>query len=124
MKIYTRRGDGGETDLFGGPRVAKDAVRVEAYGAVDETNAAIGLAAAHSGSADLREISQEVQARRELGYPPYSHLVMLRFESPNESAAQTEARAAAERLREVARQVGDVFVLGPAPAPLARLRAG
>ena len=37
MKVYTRRGDGGETDLFGGARVAKDHLRVEAYGAVDET---------------------------------------------------------------------------------------
>ena len=63
MKIYTRRGDGGETDLFGGPRVAKDALRVEAYGAIDEANAALGLAAANSGCEDLRRISQEIQAR-------------------------------------------------------------
>ncbi|MHC4938920.1 MAG: cob(I)yrinic acid a,c-diamide adenosyltransferase [Planctomycetota bacterium] len=46
MKIYTRTGDSGETGLFGGGRVAKDALRVEAYGAVDELNAAIGLARA------------------------------------------------------------------------------
>ena len=46
MKIYTRTGDEGETGLFGGPRVRKDAPRVEAYGAVDELNAAIGAAAA------------------------------------------------------------------------------
>ena len=43
MKIYTRRGDTGETDLLGGPRVAKDHLRVEAYGAVDEVNAALGV---------------------------------------------------------------------------------
>jgi cob(I)alamin adenosyltransferase len=46
MKIYTKTGDAGETGLFGGARVAKDDVRVEAYGAVDELNAALGLAAA------------------------------------------------------------------------------
>ncbi|MFP6655029.1 MAG: cob(I)yrinic acid a,c-diamide adenosyltransferase [Myxococcota bacterium] len=46
MKIYTRRGDAGQTDLYGGDRVAKDAVRVVAYGDVDETNAAIGIAVA------------------------------------------------------------------------------
>lgn len=46
MKIYTRSGDSGETALFGGGRVRKDDVRVEAYGAVDELNATIGLAAA------------------------------------------------------------------------------
>ncbi len=43
MKIYTKTGDGGETSLFGGGRVPKDDARVEAYGAVDELNAALGL---------------------------------------------------------------------------------
>jgi cob(I)alamin adenosyltransferase len=44
VKIYTRTGDGGETSLAGGRRVAKDEARVCAYGDVDEANAAIGLA--------------------------------------------------------------------------------
>ncbi len=44
MKIYTKTGDGGETGLFGGERVSKGAVRVEAYGTVDELNAHIGWA--------------------------------------------------------------------------------
>ena len=44
MKIYTRTGDTGETGLFGGPRVPKDAQRIEAYGTVDELNAMLGLA--------------------------------------------------------------------------------
>ena len=44
MKIYTRTGDGGETGLMGGARVSKHDPRVEAYGTVDETNAALGLA--------------------------------------------------------------------------------
>ena len=44
MKIYTRTGDSGETSLMGGERVLKDHLRVSAYGAVDEANAAIGLA--------------------------------------------------------------------------------
>lgn len=42
MKIYTKTGDGGETALFGGPRVKKSDHRVEAYGEVDELNAAVG----------------------------------------------------------------------------------
>ncbi len=46
MKIYTRKGDGGATSLFGGVRVGKDHVRVEAYGTVDELNSALGLALA------------------------------------------------------------------------------
>ena len=44
MKIYTRTGDNGSTGLFGGPRVSKDDSRIEAYGTVDELNAAIGVA--------------------------------------------------------------------------------
>jgi cob(I)alamin adenosyltransferase len=46
MKIYTKTGDAGETGLFGGGRVSKSHPRVGAYGDVDETNAAIGLAIA------------------------------------------------------------------------------
>jgi cob(I)alamin adenosyltransferase len=61
LKIYTRRGDRGETDLFGGGRVAKDHLRVEAYGAVDELNAALGLAAAVTRQVDLRQLVQQVQ---------------------------------------------------------------
>jgi cob(I)alamin adenosyltransferase len=45
-RVYTRRGDHGETDLVGGARAPKDAARIEAYGAVDELNAAIGAARA------------------------------------------------------------------------------
>jgi cob(I)alamin adenosyltransferase len=42
-KVYTRTGDGGKTRLAGGQEVWKDALRVEAYGTVDELNAVIGL---------------------------------------------------------------------------------
>ena len=52
-KIYTRGGDGGQTSLGDGTRLAKNAVRVAAYGTTDEANAAIGLARLHtSGDAD------------------------------------------------------------------------
>jgi len=45
-KIYTRAGDDGSTGLLGSGRVAKDALRIEAHGGVDELNAAMGLARA------------------------------------------------------------------------------
>ncbi|HEY2026346.1 MAG TPA: cob(I)yrinic acid a,c-diamide adenosyltransferase [Gemmatimonadaceae bacterium] len=44
MKIYTKTGDRGDTGLFGGGRVPKDDLRVEAYGDVDELNAVLGMA--------------------------------------------------------------------------------
>lgn len=50
-KIYTRGGDGGKTSLGDGTRVPKNAVRVAAYGAVDEANATVGLARLHTGGA-------------------------------------------------------------------------
>ncbi len=61
MKIYTRRGDRGETDLFGGPRVAKDHLRVEAYGAVDELNASLGVALADTAHQDLCDLTRSIQ---------------------------------------------------------------
>ena len=48
-RIYTRGGDTGETSLGDGSRVPKQALRVEAFGTVDEANAAIGLARLHVG---------------------------------------------------------------------------
>lgn len=51
-KIYTRTGDDGMTALGSGQRVAKYDLRVEAYGTVDETNAAIGLARLHTRETD------------------------------------------------------------------------
>ncbi|WP_370209202.1 cob(I)yrinic acid a,c-diamide adenosyltransferase [Pararhodobacter marinus] len=47
-KIYTRTGDKGDTALGNGNRVAKDDLRVEAYGTVDETNASVGMARLHA----------------------------------------------------------------------------
>ncbi|MFC1598245.1 cob(I)yrinic acid a,c-diamide adenosyltransferase [Patescibacteria group bacterium] len=43
MKIYSKKGDTGETSLFGGARVTKAHLRIEAYGQVDELNAALGV---------------------------------------------------------------------------------
>ncbi len=62
MKIYTRTGDTGETSLFGGQRVAKDALRVETYGSVDEVNAHLGVVCAETRDTELREILSTIQA--------------------------------------------------------------
>ncbi|HVN07209.1 MAG TPA: cob(I)yrinic acid a,c-diamide adenosyltransferase [Bryobacteraceae bacterium] len=64
-RVYTRRGDAGETGLAGGQRVAKDSRRIEAYGTVDELNAFTGLArdtaAAIPAVAALAQILLRVQ---------------------------------------------------------------
>jgi cob(I)alamin adenosyltransferase len=48
MRIYTRTGDRGDTGLSGGARARKSDLRIEALGAVDETNAALGVARTHT----------------------------------------------------------------------------
>ncbi len=61
MKIYTRTGDAGTTGLFGGGRVGKEDARVEAYGEVDELNAALGLARAIDVMPRIDEVLVPVQ---------------------------------------------------------------
>src|SRR6202453_3251882 len=61
-KIYTRTGDDGTTGLGDGGRVAKESLRVEAYGAVDEANSAVGMVLAVAGLPDAaRRCLTEVQ---------------------------------------------------------------
>jgi cob(I)alamin adenosyltransferase len=57
MKIYTKTGDDGSTGLAGGARVSKSGAQIESYGAVDELNAALGLAAS-----DVAAIGQTAEA--------------------------------------------------------------
>jgi cob(I)alamin adenosyltransferase len=62
MKIYTKTGDDGETGLFGGERVSKDSPRIEAYGAVDELNSAIGIVRASRPGDDIDAVLKKIQA--------------------------------------------------------------
>ncbi|MFN2566383.1 MAG: cob(I)yrinic acid a,c-diamide adenosyltransferase [Gemmatimonadaceae bacterium] len=61
MKIYTKTGDAGTTGLFGGGRVGKDHPRVEAYGDVDELNAALGVARAAEPIPRVDEVLVPIQ---------------------------------------------------------------
>jgi cob(I)alamin adenosyltransferase len=61
VKIYTRTGDSGETGLFDGTRVSKADARVDAYGEVDELNAALGLARASGVDAGIAALLVQVQ---------------------------------------------------------------
>jgi cob(I)alamin adenosyltransferase len=55
-KIYTRTGDNGTTGLVSGPRREKFDLRIEAYGTVDETNSAVGLARLHTAGVDELDV--------------------------------------------------------------------
>lgn len=66
MKIYTKRGDGGQTSLWGQSgeqRIAKNDARVEAYGTVDEANAVLGVARAALTTSALAGQLEEIQHR-------------------------------------------------------------
>ena len=84
-RVYTRRGDHGETDLVGGTRVPKDHARIDAYGTVDELNAALGVVRAFNADergneavrreldAVLRKLQSELfDLGAELATPPAS----------------------------------------------------
>jgi cob(I)alamin adenosyltransferase len=78
-KLYTRGGDRGETSLFGGERVPKDHLRVDAYGQLDELSAALGLLIVALPADELRDQLQQVQNElfdlgAELATPPESRL--------------------------------------------------
>lgn len=63
MKIYTKTGDAGETSLFGGKRVLKSDLRIDAYGTVDELNSWIGLIADQDEQNQRKSFLREIQDR-------------------------------------------------------------
>ena len=63
MKVYTKKGDTGTTQLIGGTRVPKHALRIESYGTVDELNAHIGLIRDQEINSDYVAQLIEVQDR-------------------------------------------------------------
>lgn len=63
MKVYTRKGDSGETGLFGGSRIAKDSIKVEAYGSIDEAAAFIGEARAIIKDEKVKNILHKIQEK-------------------------------------------------------------
>jgi len=60
-KVYTKRGDKGETDLLGGSAARKDSLKVESYGCIDETSSFIGLARYYTKNKVIKERLKEIQ---------------------------------------------------------------
>jgi cob(I)alamin adenosyltransferase len=61
VKIYTKIGDTGETSLFGGKRVSKDALRIETYGTVDELNSILGVCRSMNTAKEVDAVFEEIQ---------------------------------------------------------------
>jgi len=95
VKIYTRTGDSGDTGLFDGTRVAKDDLRVAAYGDVDELNAWLGFVRASIEHADVREMLERIQ--RDL------FAIGARLADPAHRIADRVAKAAAVGDEDIAR---------------------
>jgi cob(I)alamin adenosyltransferase len=92
-KLYTRKGDAGETSLGGGQRVAKDSARVAAYGTVDELNAQLGAALAQGLSPRLDDELRRIQNELfHLG----SDLCFLEKDKARQALPQIEARHIAQ----------------------------
>lgn len=60
-KVYTKRGDKGETDLLGGSKARKDSLKVESYGSVDEASAFIGVARFYCKNKIMKERLKNIQ---------------------------------------------------------------
>ena len=125
MKIYTRTGDDGTTGLFGGRRVSKADARVEAYGTVDELNAALGVALASDQSSDLawlRDVLLSIQRDlfvlgADLATPRGEESSYLpRIEDAHVQALERAIDSAEARLTPLRN-----FILPGGPAPAAQL---
>ncbi|MCB9526501.1 MAG: cob(I)yrinic acid a,c-diamide adenosyltransferase, partial [Myxococcales bacterium] len=60
-RVYTRKGDAGETRLVGGQLIPKDDLRIECYGTVDELNSAVGAARLSCLASDLTDLAADLQ---------------------------------------------------------------
>ena len=101
-KIYTKTGDDGRTALFGGGRVDKDHIRVEAYGDVDELNACVGMAR----SIDLMPRVDEILAPVQVDL--FAIGALLATPHPEKHKEQLEkARISNQRIAQLERAIDD-----------------
>jgi cob(I)alamin adenosyltransferase len=110
MRIYTRTGDSGDTRLFGGGRVSKADLRVEAYGAVDELNALLGWAETLLKHLALTEPLQIVQGEL--------LVIGADLATPPDASAAAAARTQRMTAEQVARLEGWIDHLETETAPL------
>lgn len=100
MKVYTKTGDKGKTSLIGGTRVAKDDLRLEAYGTIDELNAQLGLLATYLTDGQDRLFVQNIQHTL---FSVGSHLATDRTKTPLHASGLLKDEHVAEVEREIDR---------------------
>jgi cob(I)alamin adenosyltransferase len=61
MKIYTKTGDAGDTSLYGGKRVPKSSLRIDAYGTIDELNAQLGVVRTLNPTTEVDSLIEQIQ---------------------------------------------------------------
>lgn len=104
--VYTRTGDRGDTGLFGGSRVPKQSLRVEAYGTVDEGNAALGQAKAGLERGEWRDRVHHIQQRL--------FVLAAELASDEAGAAQLADRVEAGDVNDLERLIDDCLAItGP-----------
>lgn len=106
MKLYTRGGDDGTTQLFGGKRVNKDDLRVETNGSIDELNSSIGLARCACIHEQVTVILRDVQDRlfelgTDLATPEGQSTAMSRISGPHVKTAEDQIDAVCQLLPEL-----------------------
>jgi len=113
MRIYTRKGDDGTTGLYYGGRVAKDSARPAAYGDVDETQSAIGLARAQANTAGADSAERLDAILVSLQRDLWVVMADLATDEPNRhkllDAATRVTQPMIDRLEELIDEVGTWF---------------
>lgn len=103
-KIYTKTGDAGQTMLGDGSMTPKESLRVEAYGEIDEANAALGIAVARVGSLDGKEPSRMKKLLTTIQHDLFDCGADLCV-PVSADEIQSEAKVAGSRLRVVQSQI-------------------
>lgn len=99
MKIYTKKGDAGETSLFGGIKVPKDDLRIRTYGTFDELNAVLGVVLSQAGVSEglrhslIRIQGELFQLGAELATPRGRKPTLALLDEPQIEALESEIDA-------------------------------
>jgi cob(I)alamin adenosyltransferase len=99
MKIYTKTGDGGGTSLFGGTKISKDDIQIEAYGTVDELNSFLGVLISNVSE---KELQTELKAIQPILFDIGSHLAsdgkMPEYLPPLDKAKTADLESSIDRM--------------------------